>query len=158
VLAELSPDTASIGLMDRADSMARGGPPGGQPAAVPQRAPLAAHRLLVVDDERDVADSMGRVLRLLGAEVRVAYDGVSALALCEGWRPTDVLSDLGMPGMDGYELACRLRERLAGEPLRLIAMSGWMQERVRAKAIAAGFDIFLPKPVGLQDLQGACAL
>jgi CheY-like chemotaxis protein len=137
--------------------MARGGPPGGQPAAVRHSAPLAAHRLLVVDDQRDVADSMGLALRLLGAEVRVAYDGASALALCESWRPTDVLSDLGMPGMDGYELARRLRERFASHPPRLIAITGWVQVGVRAKALAAGFDVFLTKPVGLQDLQGACA-
>jgi CheY-like chemotaxis protein len=141
------------GLMETGNSMASGG----QPGAVAQRAPLAAHRLLVVDDDWRVADSTARALRLVGAEVRVTYDGASALALCEHWRPTGVLSDLDMPGMDGYALAGRLRERLAGEPLRLIAMSGRLQVGVGAKALAAGFDVFLIKPVALQDLQRAFA-
>jgi CheY-like chemotaxis protein len=111
---------------------------------------FVSHHLLVVDDQRDIADSMGLVRRLLGADVRVAYDGASALALCESWRPTAVLLDLSMPGMDGYEVARRLRERFQGEPLRLIVMSGWGQESNRAKAFAAGCDLFLTKPMRLQ--------
>jgi CheY-like chemotaxis protein len=116
---------------------------------------FASHHLLVIDDQRDIADSMGLVLRLLGAEVRVAYDGASALALCERWRPTAVLLDLSMPGMDGYEVARRLRERFQGEPLRLIVVSGCGQESSRAKAFAAGCDLFLTKPMRLQDLEAA---
>jgi CheY-like chemotaxis protein len=142
--------------MDREGSM-EGGRPSEEPAASPRCPTLASHHLLVVDDQRDIADSMGLVLRLLGAEVRVAYDGASALAICERWRPTDVLTDLAMPGIDGYEVPRRLRRRFRGEPLRLMAMSGWGQEDHRARAQAVGFDHYLVKPVSGQSLKAAIA-
>jgi len=142
--------------MDRENSM-EGGRPSEEGAASPQRATLASHRLLVVDDQRDIADSVGLVLRMFGAEVRVVYDGTSALAICESWRPTDVLTDLAMPGMDGFEVAQRLRRRFRGEPLRLMAMSGWGQAEHRARAWAAGFDDYLVKPVSGQSLKAAIA-
>jgi CheY-like chemotaxis protein len=124
-------------------------------AAPPQPESLASRRVLVVDDNRDLAEGVRLLLGRHGAEVRVAYDGASALAICESWRPTHALMDLSMPGMDGYELARRLRECFREASLRLIAMSGWGQETHRAKAQAAGFDVYLTKPVSLQGLLDA---
>jgi PAS domain S-box-containing protein len=118
---------------------------------------LAPRRLLVVDDNRDVADSIRLVFDSLGIEVRVAYDGASALAICESWWPTDVLTDLSMPGIDGYELAQQLRRRLTGTRPRLIAMSGWGGEEHRTKAQVAGFDHYVIKPVNTQSLKAAIA-
>jgi anti-sigma regulatory factor (Ser/Thr protein kinase) len=90
-----------------------------QTAAMPRR------RVLVVDDNRDIAESLGLLLTTLNAEVRVAHDGEKALQLCEDWSPTHVLMDLGMPGMDGYEAARRLRANYSERTLRRVAVSGW---------------------------------
>jgi CheY-like chemotaxis protein len=114
-------------------------------------------RVLVVDDNRDIADGMRSLFKAIGIAVEIAYDGASALAICESWRPTDVFADLTMPGMDGYELARQLRDRFPDEPLRLIAMSGWGQEEHRAKARVAGFDDYLVKPVTGKSLLVALA-
>jgi two-component system CheB/CheR fusion protein len=130
-------------------------PPALERAAPPQPESLASRRVLVVDDNRDLAEGVRLLLGRHGAEVRVAYDGASALAICESWRPTHALMDLSMPGMDGYELARRLRECFREASLRLIAMSGWGQETHRARAQAAGFDVYLTKPVSLQGLLDA---
>jgi CheY-like chemotaxis protein len=116
-----------------------------------------SRRLLVVDDNRDVADSVRLLLSALGHEVRVAHEGASALAICDSWWPTHMLIDLSMPGMDGYEVAQQLRKPCMGKPLRLIAMSGWGGEEHRAKAQAAGFDNYLIKPVTGQRLKAAIA-
>lgn len=111
------------------------------------------HRLLVVDDNRDAADSLGMLLGFLGAEVRVEHGGEAALQACEKWRPTVVLLDLGMPGMDGFEVARRLRADPINADLKLIALTGWGQERDRARTEAAGFDHHLIKPVDMNLLQ-----
>jgi CheY-like chemotaxis protein len=84
-----------------------------------------SRRVVVVDDYRELADSIRMLFEVYGVEVRVAYDGASALALCERWWPTHVLIDLSMAGMDGFELARRLRGCFQARPVRLIAMSGW---------------------------------
>jgi PAS domain S-box-containing protein len=117
-----------------------------QTAAMPRR------RVLVVDDNRDVAESLGLLLTTLNAEVRVAHDGEKALQLCEDWSPTHVLMDLGMPGMDGYEAARRLRANHPERRLRLVAVSGWGGEEYRQQSADAGFDQHLVKPVGLAEL------
>jgi signal transduction histidine kinase len=113
---------------------------------------LAQHRVLVVDDNPEVADSLASLLTLLKAEVRVAYGGVEAIAVCEAWHPTHVLMDLGMPGMDGFEAARRLRARHPEHPFRLIAISGWGREEDRERARAAGFDQHFVKPVRVDEL------
>jgi PAS domain S-box-containing protein len=113
---------------------------------------LASRRVLVVDDNRDAADSLTLLLRLLGADVQVVYDGTAALEAIHTFRPRVVLLDLGMPGMDGYEVAQRLRQE-EGQGITLIALTGWGQEEDRRRSQAAGFDYHLVKPVNPEALQ-----
>jgi len=111
------------------------------------------HRLLVVDDNRDAADSLAMLLRLQGHEVRVAYDGPAALEVLKGYRPALVFLDIGMPGMDGYELARRLRQQPGLENVRLAALTGWGQQEDRRRTAEAGFDHHLVKPVEPKALE-----
>lgn len=115
--------------------------------------PLEAQRILVVDDNHDAAESLGMLLDLLGAEVRVEHDGPSALAAAAEWMPTVVLLDLGMPQMDGYEVAGRLRREPSLKNIMLIALTGWGQEEDRERTKSAGFDHHLVKPVDVDVLE-----
>jgi len=108
---------------------------------------LPPHRVLVVDDNRDAADSLALSLRLAGQEVRVAHNGPDALKLVEDFRPEIVFLDIGMPGMDGYEVARRIRTLPQCKDLVLIAITGWGQEQDRVRSQQAGFDHHLIKPV-----------
>jgi len=108
---------------------------------------------LVVDDSRDGADSLRALLELLGAEVRVAYDGPAALETCHTYQPEVVLLDIGMPGMNGYEVARRIRQRPDFQDVTLIALTGWGQEKDRRNSEAAGFDHHLVKPINIDALQ-----
>ena len=103
--------------------------------------------MLVVDDNRDSADSLGQLLATLGHDVRIAYDGVSAIAEAGRFRPHVVLLDLGMPGLDGLETARRLRAAYPADAMFLVAVTGWGQDRDRQQTRAAGFDAHLVKPV-----------
>ena len=112
----------------------------------PDKAGTAARRVMVVDDNLDSADTMAELIRIWGHEVRTANDGPSALECARGFRPQVVLLDVGLPGMDGYELARRLRaEGLAGT--LLVSVTGYGQEEDRRRAQEAGFDHHLTKPV-----------
>jgi len=111
------------------------------------------HRLLVVDDNRDAADSLAMLLCLQGHEVRVAHDGPAALKLAEGYRPEMIFLDIGMPGMDGYEVARRLRQQPGLEKVVLAALTGWGQQEDRRRTAEAGFDHHLVKPVEPNDLE-----
>lgn len=111
------------------------------------------HRVLVVDDNRDAADSLGMLLRLMGAEVRVVNDGPSALQTMQMYRPTVVLLDIGMPGMDGYEVARRIRLKPEFRAVMLIALTGWGQEDDRRRTTLAGFDHHLLKPADINALE-----
>jgi PAS domain S-box-containing protein len=123
----------------------RGGePPAGQR---PEDATPHRRRVLVVDDNTDAADSLALLLRLAGQDVRAAYDGPSALALAGEFRPELVFLDIGMPGMDGYEVARRLRQQPGVDGLTLVALTGWGQEEDRDRSREAGFDLHLIKPV-----------
>ncbi|HZU36375.1 MAG TPA: ATP-binding protein [Gemmataceae bacterium] len=118
----------------------------------------SGRRLLVVDDNQDAADSLAVLLRLQGHEVEVAHDGAAALELAQDYRPEIVFLDLGMPGMDGYEVARRLRQQPGLEQVRLAALTGWGQQEDRRRTAAAGFDHHLVKPVEpdlLQQLLGS---
>ncbi|MGH7581770.1 MAG: hybrid sensor histidine kinase/response regulator [Gemmatimonadales bacterium] len=114
---------------------------------------LAGQRVLVVDDNHDAADSTAMVLSVMGAETRCAYDGPSALESVAAWNPGAVILDLGMPGMDGYELARRIRALPDRRP-SLIALSGWGSSADRARTAAAGFDDHWVKPVDPTRLAG----
>jgi len=118
---------------------------------------VAARRILVVDDNRDSAQSLGLLLKFLGADITTANDGPSALEAIRRYRPSVVLLDIGMPGMDGYEVAQRARLEPEGAALVLIALTGWGQEEDRRRSHEAGFDHHLVKPVDLAALQAILA-
>ena len=109
-------------------------------------------RVLVVDDNRDAADTLGAMLQMMGVDARVAYDGKAALEALEVFRPAVVLLDLGMPGMDGYAVARSIRQRADLRDIRLVALTGWGQERDRASTRQAGFDHHLIKPVDMDAM------
>jgi CheY-like chemotaxis protein len=113
----------------------------------------ASRRILVIDDDHDVADSLVMFLETFGATVRVAYGGDAGLAALAAFKPDLVFLDLGMPGMDGYETARRIRALPEGREVRLVALTGWGQEQVRDRAREAGFDRQLTKPAGFEALQ-----
>lgn len=108
--------------------------------------------LLLVDDNRDAADSMARALRQAGHEVRVAYDGEAALALVSERLPDVAFLDIGLPILDGYELARRLRRLAQGRTLTLVAVTGYGQKADRERSRHAGFDHHLVKPVAVTEL------
>jgi PAS domain S-box-containing protein len=135
--------------------------PRSQVAAAEQPAPVAVSaiaaarpcRILVVDDNIDAASTVADLLRLLGNEVRVVHDGLAAVSGAADMMPDVVLLDIGLPGIDGFEAARRIRAQL-GSGIRLIALTGWGQEKDRAQATEAGFDEHWVKPVPLAKLQG----
>jgi CheY-like chemotaxis protein len=112
--------------------------------ALPQQP--SGRRVLVVDDNRDAADSLAALLRLQGHEVRVAHGGPAALELAKDYRPELVFLDIGMPRMDGYEVARRLRQQPGLGDVCLVALTGWGQEEDRRRGKEAGFDYHLTKP------------
>lgn len=118
-----------------------------KPTSLPQR------RVLVVDDNEDSAASMGMLLNFLGTDVQVAHDGPTALAIIESYRPDVVLLDIGMPGMDGFEVARQVRQRVDFNNIMLIALTGWGQTEDRNRTRAAGFDHHLVKPANITALQ-----
>ena len=106
-----------------------------------------ARRILIVDDNRDAADSLALILRLKGGDVRVEYEGHAALATAAEFGPAVVLLDIGLPGMSGYEVAHELRRQPGGENFLLVATTGWSQPSDRERSRAAGFDHHLVKPI-----------
>ncbi len=108
--------------------------------------PATPRRVLVADDNVDAAESLAILLRLSGHRVSVAHDGHDALRLASHERPDVVVLDIGMPGLNGYEVARSLRREVWGRALRLIAVTGWGQDEDRQRAAAAGFDLHLTKP------------
>ncbi len=128
----------------------------GRPATVEAPAPGAGRRrlrVLVVDDNEDSAESLGILLRMEGHDVRLAHDGPSALVTAREHRPEVVLLDIGLPaGMDGYEVARRMRPEPGFESSLIVAVTGFGQEEDRRRAAHAGFDAHLVKPVDLKQL------
>jgi PAS domain S-box-containing protein len=110
-------------------------------------APVHRSRILVADDNIDAADSLAMILEMSGHNVRVAHDGRAALSVAQSFRPDTVLLDIGMPQLNGYEVAQALRQEPWGARITLIALTGWGQESDRLKAMDAGFDRHLTKPV-----------
>jgi CheY-like chemotaxis protein len=116
-------------------------------------AELGSRRILVVDDNHDAAESVATLLRMLGAEVEVAYGGPEALKAVAHHRPNAILMDIGMPGMDGHETARRIREQPELDDVVLIALTGWGQEADRRRARETGFDHHLTKPADVHELR-----
>ena len=125
--------------------------------ALPEDRPLERQRVLVVDDNRDAADSLGMLLQFLGAEVRVVHGGQEALAAMREFSPRVVLLDLGMPHMDGLEVARRMREDPQMRTATLVALTGWGQREDRRRTGEAGFDYHLVKPADVRTLRSILA-
>jgi CheY-like chemotaxis protein len=117
---------------------------GGEPQS--RRMPLRA-RILVADDNPDAAQSLAFMLELEGHDVRTARDGIEAIEVAERFNPQLILLDIGMPRLDGYEVAREIRARPWGATVCLVALTGWGQEEDRRRAQEAGFDRHLVKPV-----------
>jgi PAS domain S-box-containing protein len=103
-------------------------------------------RVVIVDDNRDTAESLGSLLTLMGHQVRTAYDGPTALEVVREFQPSTVLLDLGLPGMSGYTVAEAIRRLPMGRAIMLVAVTGWGQEEDRRRSLDAGFDHHLIKP------------
>ena len=131
-----------------------GGVPGakGEGEARPRTAGM---RILVVEDNRDVADSLRLLLALYGYEVAVAYCGHGGVRAAQQYRPDVVLCDIGLPGLDGYAVASRLRQNPSTAKARLIAVTAYGQDEDRRRSHEAGFEQHLVKPVGPDDLRRA---
>ncbi len=117
----------------------------------------ASLRILVVDDNRDAADGLAMVLRHMGHDPLVAYDGRDALTTAEREMPDAVLLDIGLPAMNGYEVARRIRRAPWGRRMKLVAQTGWGNEQDRRRASAAGFDHHLIKPLDANVLEALLA-
>lgn len=123
------------------------------PAKTTQDAAASRHRILVADDNADVADSLAMLLDILGQEVRVARDGLEAVQIADEFQPELILLDLGMPRLDGYGACRRLRAEQSHRRVIIAALSGWGQPQDKTATEAAGFDHHLVKPASLPDLQ-----
>jgi len=120
--------------------------------ALASQHPRLDSRILLVDDNVDAASVLAEVLNVLGHEVLVAHDGPQALAAAEGFRATTALLDIGLPVMDGYELARLLRDLWKDRPVQFVALTGYGQQSDKERAKAAGFDAHMVKPVDLAEL------
>jgi CheY-like chemotaxis protein len=126
------------------------------PAVIERRSDAStvnATRVLVVDDNRDAADSLAALLRTLGNEVIAVYDGVEAVKATRAFRPDVVLLDIGMPRLDGYAAAREIRRDAAARDTKIVALTGWGQDDDRRRAMDAGFDAHLVKPAELDALR-----
>jgi DNA-binding response OmpR family regulator len=108
--------------------------------------------VLVVDDNRDAAESLALLLRLRGHDVRQVYDGADAVSEASSFRPDAVLLDIGLPNLNGYEVAQRIREEPWSRGALLIAVTGWGQDADKRRSREAGIDHHLTKPVDLARL------
>jgi signal transduction histidine kinase len=126
--------------------------------AIDEMAPVSGKsqtlRVLVADDNADALESLALLLEVCGHEVRKASDGQETLQAVTAWRPDVALLDIGMPILDGYEVARRIRSEPWGTQLFLVAVSGWGQSEDRQRATDAGFDLHFRKPIGLPVLEG----
>ncbi len=115
-------------------------------------APKSSLRILIVDDNRDSADSLGMLLRIMGNDIRTAHDGARGVEMAGEFRPDVVLLDIGLPKLDGYQACRRIRAQEWGRRTVLIAVTGWGQDEDRRRSHEAGFDHHMVKPVDPQDL------
>jgi CheY-like chemotaxis protein len=110
------------------------------------------HRILAVDDNRDAADSLAVMLAAMGHETRTAYDGDGAVQTAASFRPELVLLDIGLPKLNGYEVARQIRQQPWGREMMLIALTGWGQDDDKRRSMEAGFNDHLTKPLELAAL------
>ena len=129
-----------------------------KPAESPRHAadgasPAVSKRILVADDNRDGAETMGMLLKLSGHQVYLAHSGAEALEVAKRERPDIAVLDIGMPDLNGYEVAERIRHEAWGERIKLIAVTGWGQAEDKRRALGAGFNHHLTKPVDPSQLE-----
>jgi CheY-like chemotaxis protein len=122
-------------------------------SAQPEPAAISALRLLVVDDNRDAADTLAALLSVMGHHVVVAHDGYQALRMLDGLHPDAVFLDIGMPGMSGYEVAEAVRREARHDGVMLVALTGWGGADDRARTAQAGFDAHLTKPATVAAIE-----
>ena len=134
-----------------------GAAPSSASGAAPEPAARAGLRVLVVDDNRDAAETLAALLGLLGHSAPVANDGHQALRMLDSLNPQAVFLDLGMPGMSGYEVAQKIRAQRRYDGILLVALTGWGGEADRAKTAAAGFDRHLTKPATVEAIEAVLA-
>jgi CheY-like chemotaxis protein len=132
-------------------------PPALAAGPVLPRRPANRLRVLVVEDNRDAADSLRMLLEVYGYQVEVAYTGPDGVRAAEAYRPQVILCDIGLPGMDGYGVAAAVRRNPATASARLIALTGYGQEDDRRRAREAGFDEHLTKPADPAVLEAVLA-
>jgi two-component system CheB/CheR fusion protein len=123
-----------------------------------QSAAVRAKRIVIADDNLDTVESLKMLLEAEGHQVSAAHDGAGAMQLAQALQPDFVLLDIGMPRIDGYDVARQIRSQSWGRQMRLVAITGWGQPADRACALQAGFDYHLTKPVALEvlgDILGA---
>lgn len=125
--------------------------------AVSEPTPTTARRILVVDDNRDSANSLAMLLKLTGHETHTAYDGLEAVESAATLRPDVVLLDIGLPKLNGYEAARQIRQQPWGKGMVLVALTGWGQAEDRQRSEQVGFDAHMVKPVDLDALRSLLA-
>jgi PAS domain S-box-containing protein len=133
----------------------RGDAPAERASEPADKPPLSRHkcRILVVDDNADSADSLAAMLEMLGHDVCIAYDGLAAIDEAVKFDPAVVLLDIGLPELNGYEVARRIRREKNGSKMLLIAMTGWGQDEDKDRATEAGFDLHMTKPLDPMALE-----
>jgi CheY-like chemotaxis protein len=115
-------------------------------------------RILIVDDNRDTADSLARLIKALGYEAKAVYDGLQAVEQASAFLPDMALIDIGMPGLDGYETVSRIRHLLGNTQTILVAVTGWSGDEDKRRAYESGFDLHVPKPMSVEALKELLAL
>ena len=142
-----------LSAMAPAQEQSLQGTPGeatGEEKAAPARQQL---RVLVVDDNQDAAEVLCMLLQTLDMEVKAVHSGPAALTVIPDFWPDAILMDIGMPGMDGHEVARRIRAQAGFDAIKLIALTGWGQEKDRMQSRESGFDHHLTKPVDFAVLK-----
>ena len=119
----------------------------------PRAAALSGWRILIVDDNKDSAYSLGMLLRLKQNEIRTAHDGLEAVEVAEAFHPELVLLDIGLPKLHGYDVARRIRQQPWSRDVTLVALTGWGRDEDRLRSQEAGFNFHIVKPVELAALE-----
>jgi CheY-like chemotaxis protein len=123
------------------------------PSTTPKMEATSQYRIMLADDNVDFVNTMAEILDLLGHTTRIAYDGDTALGLFREFAPSFAFLDIGLPKINGYDLAKALRATPGGENCMLVAVTGWGQEKDKQLASEAGFDLHMVKPVSIEQIQ-----
>lgn len=117
-----------------------------------------SERILVVDDNRDAADSLAKLIQALGYEAKPVYSGEEAIRETAEFLPDMALIDIGMPGLDGYQTVEHIRQKRGDVHLILVAVTGWTRDEDKRRAYESGFDLHFPKPLSIESLKELLAL